>query len=259
MKRPISALLTVAFCLGVHAQETTKPAPKAQSAVEADPTLKVLETLKPEQVEKIRKLVNEASTFVGGIRLQEALARLTEAEAMAPDLFMVHNLKGAVFTKMKEFPKAREAFDKAMKLNPGSFQPKFNLAEIDFVTAANKVRAGNAAAAAEDWAKAEKGLKNLLTTQGVDTGTKKLVEFKLVITSLFLKKEDEAKKMLESFSYLDDEPVYHMSHAAEQYFRGNKTEAQDWTASASRIYPPQAVTIYVDSFIELGWVESLGS
>ena len=36
-----------------------------------------------------------------------------------------------------------------------------------------------------------------------------------------------------------------------------RSAAQEWIDSANRIYAPQQVTIYMDSFIEVGWVETL--
>ena len=220
----------------------TATQPGAPAKAEPDPTLELLKKLKPEQLEKVRRNVNEASTLVSGIRLQEALQRLDEAEQIVPDLFMVHNLKGAVFTKMRLFDKARESFQRAAKLNPASFHPKFNLAEIDFVQG--------------QWEKAMREFDTLIKGNA-DAGTKKLMQFKTVICLLKLNKVEDARKLAKSFSYIDDDPVYHMSHAAIEFHLGNKEEAQTWLDSTSRIYAQQQITIYMDSFIEVGWIESL--
>jgi len=228
------------------------PTPKA----EQDPTLEKLKSLKPEQVEKVKKAINEASGFVGGIRLQEALQRLAEVEAIEPDLFMVHNLKGAVFTKMRLFEKARESFKKAQQLNPTSFHPKFNLAEIEFVEAADKSRAGNAEAATAQFASAQKMFEALVASSD-DESTRKLMQFKIVICQLKQGQNEAAEKAVKAFSYIDDEPVYYLGHAAIEFNKGDKSAAQEWLDSANRIYAAQQVTIYMDSFIEVGWVETL--
>jgi len=232
--------------------------PAAAPKAEEDPSLDKLKSLKPEQVEKIKKAINEASSFVGGIRLQEALQRLAEAEAIEPDLFMVHNLKGAVFTKMRLFDPARESFKKARQLNPGSFHPKFNLAEIDFVEAASKARAGDETGAATQFATAQKQFEALVAGNA-DEGTRKLMQFKIVICQLKQGQVGEAEKSVKGFSYIDDEPVYYMGHAAIEFHKGDKAEAQTWIDSANNIWrtAPQSVTIYMDSFIEVGWVETL--
>ena len=264
--------LTAALLVEAHAQVGPKPDPKAPALApdgkpdnqprpqaepespasgkpvlapkkdEPDPTLEVLKKLKPEQQERIKKDVNEASTFVGTIRLAEALQKLDEAEQIAPDLFMVHNLKGAVFTKMRVFDKARASFVRAGQLNPGSFHPKFNLAEIDFVE--------------HHWDKAQSGFEALLTGNA-DESTKKLMQFKIVICLLQQDKIAEAEKIVKGFSYLDDDPVFYMGHAAIEFQKKNKDEAQSYIDSANRIYTGQILTIYMDSFIEVGWVETL--
>jgi tetratricopeptide (TPR) repeat protein len=175
---------------------------------------------------------------------------------MAPDLFMVHNLKGAVFTKMRMFPDARKAFHKASELHPTSFHPKFNLAEIEFVEAAAKARAGQGEAAAAQFASAQKMFEALIAKEA-EVSTRRLMEFKVAISLLKQGKEEEAEKMVKAFSYIDDEPVYYLGHAAIEFHRGDKPAAQEWIDSANRIYAPQQITIYMDSFIEVGWVETL--
>jgi hypothetical protein len=234
------------------------PAPTAPSGprAEPDPTLSQLDGLTPEQSAKVKKLIGEASNYVGGIRLMEALQKLKEAEAIVPDLFMVHNLKGAVFTKMKLYDNARASFTKAQQLHPKSFHPKFNLAELEFVEAARKARTGDTAGAATQFASAQKLFETLIAA-GSDVSTQRLMEFKVVICLLKQGLVDEAVKAVNAFSYIDDEPVYYLGQAAVAFHKADKLDAQSWIDSANRIYPPQQVSIYMDSFIEVGWVETL--
>jgi Tfp pilus assembly protein PilF len=257
---PIALSLGLLPALASAQEGAEAPAPAASPATapkqEEDPTLGQLEKLTPEQQDKVKKAISEASTFVGGIRLQEALQRLAEAESITPDLFMVHNLKGAVFTKMRLFEKARASFKKAQELHPKSFHPKFNLAEIEFVEAADKARAGDDAAAATQFESAQKLFEALIAGK-TDVGTQKLIEFKIVVCQLKQGKIAEAEAAAKAFSYIDDEPVYYLSHAAIEFHKGDKAAAQEWIDSANRIYTPQQVTIYMDSFIEVGWVETL--
>ena len=260
--------LTVALCLAVmspaaSAQQgapsvpgTTAPAPAAGPKAEEDPTIGQLLKLPQEQQDKVKKLVSEASTLVGGIRLQEALQKLTEAEVLAPDLFMIHNLKGAVLTKARMFDEARKAFQKAQQLHPKSFHPKFNLAEIEFVQAAYKARNGKEEEAKAQFATAQKQFEALLAGS-VDVPTQKLIEFKVVVCQLKQGNTAEAEETVKGFSYIDDEPVYYVGHAALEFHKDDKAAAQEWIDSANRIYTPAQVTIYMDSFIEVGWVETL--
>lgn len=274
MKSPVSVHLTfsmkplifpLALSLGLltvlaRAQEEGAAAPAAGTPTaapkqEEDPTLARLESLPADQQEKVKKAIGEASSFVSGIRLQEALQRLSEVETIVPDLFMVQNLKGAVFTKMRIFGKARESFQKARELHPKSFHPTFNLAEIEFVEAADKARAGDATAAAQ-FASAQKLFQGLNLSR-TDDATRRLVEFKIVICQLKQGKTAEAEAAAKAFSYIDDEPVYYMSHAAVAFHKDDKAAAQEWIDSANRIYSQQQMSVYMDSFIEVGWVETL--
>ncbi len=247
------------------AQETGAPAASPESAPKAppvsqrtddDPTLDKIKSLPAEQAEKVRKALSDASTYVGGIRLQEALQRLMEAELIVPDLFMVHNLRGATFTKMRMFPEARKSFERAQELHPTSFHPKFNLAELDFVEGGEKARNGDADAAKPRFAAAQKQFEALIGGN-VDTPTRRIMEFKVVICLLKQGKTEEAEKIAGALSYIDDEPAYYMSHAAIEFNKGDKEAAQEWLSSANRVYTPQQISIYMDSFIEVGWVETL--
>ena len=83
--------------------------------------------------QKLQSLLTDASAFIGGIRIQEAFEKIIDAEAMAPDLFQIHNLKGAAYTKIRDFPKARKSFERSLELNPTAFMSKFNITELDFV------------------------------------------------------------------------------------------------------------------------------
>lgn len=270
MKQPILFLLLTSLIAspsalaqekktGASEQEKSARELAVEAAESVDPTLKEFERMKPETAEKIKTLVNEASSFLSGIRLQEALAKLSEADQLSEGkLFVVKNLIGACYTKIRLFPEAREEFKAALKLHPHSFQAKFNLAELDFVEAAEAARKGKEGIQAQ-WATAQKEFEALQNSRAVDEGTKKLMQFKVVICLLKQGKKEEAKKLVSTFSYIDDEPIYQMAHAAIEFDQDNKMGAQEWIDMANRIWKdsPQALVVYIDSFVELGWVDSL--
>jgi hypothetical protein len=173
-----------------------------------------------------------------------------------------------------------------MELHPTSFQPKFNLAELDFVE--------------KKWAEAYTDFAELITylqaqntklatelkrpldapvqaalqnTVKSNDSTIKLMQYKQVISLLKQGKTDDAKALTATFSYLDDEPLHYFAHAAHAFAaaeakektlpagkkaEAERAEAQTWLDSANRIYPQALITIYLDSMIEVGWVETLG-
>ena len=184
---------------------------------------------------------------------REGLDRLIRIEAISPDLYQTYNLRGAIYTKLRSFDKARAAFERSLELQPNVIESSFNLAELDFVE--KKFPEAEAAfrKLGEDFARHFE--------RSPETG--KLVEYKLFISVLMQSeapgdsKEKEALAMLETFDYLDDYPVYYYSQAALAFFRDNKEEAEEWLASAAKIYSKPVQTIYVDALVEMGWVDAL--
>lgn len=203
-----------------------------------------VKNLSAEQRQNLQKLLTDASTYVGGIRIQEAFEKLIEAEEIAPDLFQLHNLKGAAYTKIRDFPKARESFKRALELNPDAFMSKFNITELDFVE--------------KKFADAEKNFAKLIAdAPEMNLGTRRLIEFKLLISLLLQEKDAEAKAIQDKFNFMEDTPAYYFGNAAFAFDAEDEDEARGWIRSAERIYSPQEVSVYVDSFIEMGWIDNL--
>ncbi|MFT5405978.1 MAG: hypothetical protein ACI9DF_004836, partial [Verrucomicrobiales bacterium] len=97
---------------------------------------------------------------------------------------------------------------------------------------------------------------------GLRPETIKLIDYKLFITVLLQSgagdaKEKQAMGILDGFDFLDDYPVFYYGKAALAFHQDNKEEAEEWMASARRIYDKATQTIYIDALIEMGWVESL--
>jgi tetratricopeptide (TPR) repeat protein len=206
-----------------------------------DPAIK---GLTKDEREDLRRLLDDASRFIGGIRLQEGLAKLLEAEQIAPELFQIHNLRGAAYTKMRDYKTAEEQFKKAISLRPGVFHPQFNLAEIEFVT--------------KNYSKSEASFQKLIEDfPGMDLGTRRLLEFKLIVCRLKQDDPTGAKAMLDTFTYLDDTPIYHLGHAAVAYANDDIEDAESWISSANKIYSASQVEVFRDSLIEAGWIETL--
>ena len=91
----------------------------------------------------------------------------------------------------------------------------------------------------------------------MNIGTKRLIEFKILISLLAQDKDKEAMEMQATFDYLEDTPAYYFGNAAIAFDAEDEDEARGWIRSAERIYTPQEVSVYVDSFIEMGWIDNL--
>jgi tetratricopeptide (TPR) repeat protein len=221
-----------------------------------DPTSAELAKVPPTERQVLSNHMQRASVFVRGIRLQEALDELFQAEAVTnkykANFYQLYNLKGAVYTKMREFGQSRTAFQKAIELDPESFHPQFNLAELEFVE--------------KNWVAAEKAFAKLVERYGnkplgedleIELTTERLMQFKVVICMLMQGREEDALAIVKKFGYLEDNPAYYYGNAAVEFSKEKKEEAQTWLESARRIYEPSLLEVFVDSFVEVGWVETL--
>ena len=247
----LATFMSLAFTLGLVAQDTStvkeSTGKKAAGGGETTPsstgTPLWLARLTVEEQRQLQSLLGDAATYLGGIRVQEAFEKILEAESIAPEYSAVHNLKGAAYTKIREFDKATEAFTKALELNPASFMCRFNLTEMNFVK-------GN-------FAQAEKGFRQLISDQPtLPESNKALIQFKILICRLKQDDEPGALTILENWDFVDDHPCFYFGNAAVHFNKSEEKEARAWLTAAKKIYPPGQVNLYTDSFIESGWIEN---
>ena len=221
------AYLTVICCLDVtvtnlSAQNDTASNPNDSKSTSA---LKKFKTLSKEKKENLRKILMEAASLINGIRVQESLEKIIEAESMVTDFAPLYNLKGAAYTKIRDFDKAQEAFERAVLLDPTAVMTQFNLTEMHFVK--------------KKYPLAEKEFSKFLSlNKDLPQETEALVKYKLLICNLKLEKESNADEILKSFDYLDDHPAFYYSHAAIHFNKGETTKASSWINAASKIYKP---------------------
>ena len=81
----------------------------------AVPPLPGLEKLTPEQRQTAAKGIADVASYMRGVRLQESLEKLNEVEAVTGEFHIVSNMRGAVFTKMRDFKAARAEFDRLVE------------------------------------------------------------------------------------------------------------------------------------------------
>lgn len=225
--------------------------PGGNAAPAAAPTtvLPGLEKLSEADRKTVAKGITDVTGFMRGVRLQESLETLNDIEKLTGDFHIVSNLRGAVFTKMRDFKAARAEFEKAVALTKTmegeSFYPKFNLAEVNFVE--------------KKWPEARKAFSDLLAGSNVpDTGSRRLMEYKILICHLQEKQPDAAKEIAAKFDQYDnDSPAFYFANAATAFSKDQKEEAEEWLASAGKIYPKEINDAYQDSLVEVGWLQTL--
>lgn len=208
-----------------------------------------LEKLSEPQRQAAAKGIADVASYMRGVRLQESLERLNDVEAITGEFHIVSNMRGAVFTKMRDFKAARTEFVRAIELTKDqpkeNFHPRFNLAEINFVE--------------KKWPQARKEFSDLIAHGTIpDPGTKRLMQYKIFICLLQEKQADAASAILEQFDQYDnDSPAWYFARAATSFSKGKKEEAEEWLASANKIYPKDINDVYQDSLVEVGWLETL--
>ena len=228
---------------------TPTPAAPGAPAAQPFPILAGLEKLSPDQRLAASKGISEVASFMRGVRLQESLAKLNEVEGITGEFHIVANLRGAVFTKMRDFPAARTEFEKAVQLTKGlpkeNFHPSFNLAEINFVE--------------KKYPAARTAFTELLTRPSVpDASTRRIMEFKILICLIQEKNDAAAQTQAALFDQYDnDSPAFYFAQACFDFAKDNKEEAEEWLASAAKIYPKELNDVYQDSLVEAGWLQTL--
>ena len=213
---------------------TTKPS--------ANNTSDWLKRLSVEQKRQLQSLLRDAASYLNGIRVQEAFEKIIEAESIAPEYSAIHNLKGAAYTKIREFDKATVAFARALELNPESFMCRFNLTEMKFCKG--------------KFDEAERGFRQLMDEATLKEENKALMKFKILICRLKQNDEPGAREILKVWDYLDDYPCFYFGNAAIHFNKAEEKEARRWLNAAKKIYSPTQVNLYTDSLIESGWIDN---
>ncbi len=224
-----------------------------------------LKKLAPDQLQKYSNIREEATNFMKSVRLQESLEKLVEAERIVGEpVAEIENLRGAIYTKMRDFTNARVHFQKSVSLDKNSFHPQFNLAELDFVekkfpsaiASFTSLIAENETLKKEAMAGMKEEFRATLARQ-FDT-TKRLIEFKIFICQTLEKNSAEADKLIKGFnSYDNDSPAYYFAKAVQSFVKEQKETAEEWLASAKNIYPAALTEVYQDSMVEMGWMTTL--
>jgi len=193
---------------------------------------------------KLQELVQEAQQLHSRQRVREALDKLDEAEKLAPNNPVVNNVRGSLYTAIRDFEKARESFVKAEALSPAAFEPKFNLAEINYVEG--------------KYPEAQASFNKLLIDYPkIPVNVRHLTLFKIVVCQLKQGLVDDAKKTMATFTFMDDTPAYYFANAAMIFHHGNKVEGQEWVAKAGKIFKDPENMPYLDTLMEARWLPSL--
>ncbi|HEY2125333.1 MAG TPA: tetratricopeptide repeat protein [Chthoniobacterales bacterium] len=191
-----------------------------------------------------RSRVEQAQQAAQQLDYTSARKFIDEADAADPNQPAILNLRGEILMEQKEFDLAEASLKKAAKLDPKMREVQYNLAQIPFKK--------------KEYAKARDRFEMLFsqTAGGDKTQAAQIIKFKIFMTLLLEGKESRAQKMMEQFQFTGDTPALYYAQAAWEFKHNNPTKAQDWIASAKKIYSPALNGVFGDSFYDLGWMQS---
>lgn len=180
-------------------------------------------------------LVSAADDFRAR-RFEAALTKINKAESLQPGNSDVLNFRGAILAETQQYDEAKLLYERALRLEPLSFWPKFNLAEIEFMQ--------------KKYADARKGFELALK----DFPDNELLRFKIVLTYLMEKNESAARAELGRFKFPSDTAAYYFAFAAQEFASGNKKGGDEWIASGVRVFGRDQTDFLYQTLADLGWL-----
>ncbi|MDZ4405883.1 hypothetical protein [Prosthecobacter sp.] len=197
--------------------------------------------------DEVRKLLTEARDMRVQHRYSDALAKLDEAEKLAPSLADIYALRGDIYLapRRRDFDLALPQFEKASELEPQSPLPKFNLAEYYFVK--------------HDFDTALKSFSKLTVDYPkLPMVIRHLVHYKRMLCELKLGHRPAAEQIVaDNFTFMDDTPAYYFSKAALAFDLSDTAKANEWVQRGVAVFKGPNCEPYYDAFKELRWVPDM--
>ena len=168
--------------------------------------------------------------------LEGALKYLDLADQAKPKQANNANLRGAIFTRKRDWNQAEASFREALQLQPDLPMAQFNLGEVLFLN--NK------------YADAREKFQIFLNSQPSND----LGSYKLFLCDLMGGNAKQADSFVAKLQPNPSSPLYYFAKAATAFYRNDKPAAMEFISSAYRIYPPEANSTFADSLVEKGYL-----
>ncbi|HEX4085800.1 MAG TPA: tetratricopeptide repeat protein [Chthoniobacteraceae bacterium] len=183
----------------------------------------------------MRALETAAAAFANR-QFDQALQKLDEADEIQQNIPDTWDMRGAIYAEQHDFDKARDAFQKAAKLDPRDFWPPYNLAQLLLMQ--------------RKYAEAAAEFKALVPYKGHE----ELVRFKIVFADLLAGKADDARVVLDAMKFPSDSPAYYFAHASWSFSHKNQKDGFYWIQSAVKIFGDRECYSYYNALAGEGWV-----
>ena len=207
-----------------------------------------LEALSKEDSIAYSNAFRRANSLFQQKRIFESLEALEEVDEIYAKNPASLTLRGACYVEFRAFDKARLVFAKSLKISPGNFNVRFNVAEIEFVT--------------KNYAKALEILEPLVLEAKKNKATETmtpLIKFKIALCKIKTEDLAGAEAIVAEADFLDDSPLFYFGKAALHYAKDDGVGAEKWLARATRIFrSPNGGLLapWQDTLIEFGYIKS---
>lgn len=234
------ASLTLTFTCNLIAEEPTPP--PQETAPQSESTANKPSSAPSSPTGSVRgsELIPQALQLYLAKKYNESIQVIDQILKINPDYTDAHNLKGASYTKMKNWTAAEACFRQALSAAPGAFEPRFNLAELTFLQG--------------KYPEARQAFTSIMQYADQDI-YKHLTEFKILLTYLLEGNIESARSIADQYDGFETTPVYYFTRGALSYKEGNRAKAMEYFDSAARIFPARLNHPYADTLIELGWIQ----
>lgn len=162
--------------------------------------------------------VQKATALLAADHYERAMKALEPALQFRPDDPIVINIRGAILTKLKDYPGAIACFERALKISPGFFAARYNI--------------GSVLALQEQWDQAIMYFRNLL----IEAPNNELVEYKLLLLLLRQNADPELERKLFSSDLPSNTPAWYYANAARCYKKGRRDEAVKYLEVAKSVF-----------------------
>lgn len=224
------------FCLGALLGCTLVVAEEEPPTVEPDQSAAKNITTQAfiplTEEDRFSDLLNRGIAAFEAQKFEEATGYLDQGMAISPKSAFLLNLRGAIFTKKKNFDAARENFQAALAVDPQFFPARFNLGELLFLQ-------GNYEEALDYF--------ELLKASYLRN---ELIQFKLIILFALTDRREDAARTLQRLRFPGETPSWYYSHAAFRALEGDKRDSRRYLRAAREIFPPEQIALYEESMQE---------
>jgi len=180
--------------------------------------------------------IAEAMLKIDANDVDGALAKLTDAIKANPKISGPYMFRASLYCQKKMWTEAEQDFEAAAKISPKNIVIKFNVVEVKFMQ--------------KQYDAARPGYLALET----DPDMGDLAAYKVFLCDLLGGHEALARKELDVFNKVNDNPSYYFGNAAWDLVHQKVEDARSWLTSAAYIYPSGKIAYYATCLRDLGYL-----